>query len=212
MILRALAAAAGLSLILGGPLLAETLKIGIIAPLTGPGAAWGMAGKMAGEILAGRDQRRGRPGRRRQEIRGRGHRLRRSVQGRRGRRRLQPSRQRGRGEVHHHRHLGPDHGAEAACRGRQDHRADLVLHAGGDRREHQVHVPPLQHLEGFHAGLRRLDEGQPARAQAGHAQSRTTRPAGPIPRSPPPTTRTPGFEVLGSETLRARRPRTSRRC
>jgi branched-chain amino acid transport system substrate-binding protein len=31
---------------------AQTLKIGIITPLTGPGAQWGMAGKMAGEILA----------------------------------------------------------------------------------------------------------------------------------------------------------------
>ena len=35
-----------------GAAAAEQLKIGIITPLTGPGAQWGMAGKMAGEILA----------------------------------------------------------------------------------------------------------------------------------------------------------------
>jgi branched-chain amino acid transport system substrate-binding protein len=31
---------------------AETLGLGIIAPLTGPGAPWGMAAQKAGEILA----------------------------------------------------------------------------------------------------------------------------------------------------------------
>lgn len=31
---------------------AQTLKFGIIAPMTGPGALWGMAAKMAGEIAA----------------------------------------------------------------------------------------------------------------------------------------------------------------
>ena len=31
---------------------AQQIKIGLITPLTGPGAQWGMAGKMAGEILA----------------------------------------------------------------------------------------------------------------------------------------------------------------
>jgi len=56
MILRTLAktlvATVGLSVGLSAPVVAETLRIGIIAPLTGPGAPWGMAGKMAGEILA----------------------------------------------------------------------------------------------------------------------------------------------------------------
>jgi branched-chain amino acid transport system substrate-binding protein len=44
--------AIAISTALLGPAAAETLKVCIIAPLTGPGAAWGMAGKMAGEILA----------------------------------------------------------------------------------------------------------------------------------------------------------------
>jgi branched-chain amino acid transport system substrate-binding protein len=35
------------------PVHAEPLKIGVIAPLTGPGAPWGIAGKVAAEILAG---------------------------------------------------------------------------------------------------------------------------------------------------------------
>ena len=35
-----------------GSAAAQQLKIGIITPLTGPGAQWGMAAKMAGEILA----------------------------------------------------------------------------------------------------------------------------------------------------------------
>ena len=48
--------AAGLGLgVLGltlGVASAQTVKVGIIAPMTGPGAQWGMAAKMAGEILA----------------------------------------------------------------------------------------------------------------------------------------------------------------
>lgn len=51
---RTLVAALGVSVALVGAAGAETLKVGLIAPLTGPGAPWGMAGKLAGEILAGK--------------------------------------------------------------------------------------------------------------------------------------------------------------
>lgn len=51
-ILLTAALGAGLLALLPGAAAAQTLKIGIIAPMTGPGAQWGMAGKMAGEILA----------------------------------------------------------------------------------------------------------------------------------------------------------------
>jgi branched-chain amino acid transport system substrate-binding protein len=50
--------AAGLALCLGAPLLAgaaadaETLKIGVVAPLTGGGAPWGIAGDQAARIAA----------------------------------------------------------------------------------------------------------------------------------------------------------------
>ncbi len=47
--LGAVALATGMMLGAGA---AQQLKIGVIAPLTGPGAPWGLAGKLAGEILA----------------------------------------------------------------------------------------------------------------------------------------------------------------
>ena len=53
--IRHLIMAATLSAALAAPgstAFAQTIKIGVIAPMTGPGAQWGMAGKMAGEILA----------------------------------------------------------------------------------------------------------------------------------------------------------------
>jgi branched-chain amino acid transport system substrate-binding protein len=50
---RVIVSAMAMTIALFGPAMADKLKVGIIAPLTGPGAAWGMAGKMAGEILAG---------------------------------------------------------------------------------------------------------------------------------------------------------------
>lgn len=54
MILRALTIGAAFSLALTSTLSAETIKIGLIAPLSGPGAPWGMAAKVAGETVAER--------------------------------------------------------------------------------------------------------------------------------------------------------------
>lgn len=51
---RALLSATALSLGLLGDAAADTVKIGVITPLTGAGAPWGMATREAGEILAER--------------------------------------------------------------------------------------------------------------------------------------------------------------
>ena len=59
---------------------AETLKIGVIAPLTGGGAPWEIAGDQAYQDCGGGYQRERRIGRRRQEVSDRGDLLRRPVQ------------------------------------------------------------------------------------------------------------------------------------
>ena len=48
----AFALAAGVVALTAAGAQAQNLKLGIIAPMTGPGATWGMAAKMAGEIAA----------------------------------------------------------------------------------------------------------------------------------------------------------------